>query len=930
MKKLLFLLLSCVMQAAYSQSIDQIVDSKIKASELRQKAYADSLFKIKGGAQNPTDPGNGLDSCKRGPEPRVVYDITPSTATLGWDGEDVHGFDYSIYQGSVLKMSDKVAPKGNQESIRFNPSLSPGTYTIRLKGNTCNSRVYETTFTVPKPTGDGGNGEDGGNNGPPPASKGNRSIGMNLTGYGFNVSQANGLDAGWVQRIEAFLNLTHNGKKFKGIDFIRVNVKWYDYEPSENRFRDDKILDLINYCKSRGLKLCIAIIPWRIIGDGMLDRSEWLEHLPDPYWQPSEPGQTQDLVWHAEGNLPSIEKTYMPSLNSAIGREKFKNAVRHLAEFMARYPDYVDYISTATSPGEEYETVIHRANNQILLTGYGQVDLNAWGAYSGGMPVPYPQKNDEEYIAYLFNNSEAGKKWYEFRTKGLKDFHAAFVRGVREGSGGKVRSLGMYAGAGAPSGTWTGLYKLNDIFSAGTSDQPDIIYSSEGDAGSQNSKLMATDLNAGTFPGASLAIEFDPEDLGVKQERNPPLGTDLNPDILYTWAKAFFLHGGEDIHFAMAFDANRINQLAPALWKLRAEFVDTDAGMSGIQQGDHFVFPVTRYNGLQEFREMYSARGGGINQQVKITLTGNPVGDNNTPPTQYQKITDFLNGNSAAYLGSIRVDIKRQSGTVYSYARGNIGPDDQKSVMSVSKGVAAATFLAETYDSGSIGLDDKVSKFIPTWRRPDKENITIRQVVSHTSGIRDETTFDGATTLAEAVDGMANTPLDFRPGTDFRYSTTSYQVLARIAEIISGKNWEQIFNERIRYKCNMQTAEFNPLGSGPVYGNPKNPLAGYGLFASHSDLSNFAEMLRDNGVFNGERVLSAKAVSLLQTNMTGGLGNWGFGFILGNGGLISESAKGLSLFVKPGAFSYVLMTQSSYEATIAANNGLRAIITASL
>jgi len=617
MKQLLIAVLLACCQAVSAQSIDQIIDGKIKASEARQKSYADSLYKVKGDDGGTQNPPNDLDKCKRGPTPNEIFNVTTTSATVLWDGEDVFGWDYSIYKGTQRVAFGSVKPTSNREPITY-AGLEPGEYTISLQGNTCKSDVYSKTFIVPKPTGDNGNGGDGGNSGPPPVRNGKRSIIMALTGYGFDVNAPTGINKDWLPRIEAFLNLTHNGKTFRGIDAIRVNMKWYSYEPKEGTFRDDKLLDLINYCKQRGIKLNVSIIPWRLVGDGMLDRSEWLEHLPDPNKPPG-----QDLVWHAEGDLPSTEKTYIPSLHSAVGREKFKRAVKHLAEFMAKYPDYVDYIATATSPGEEYETNIQRSNNQILLSGYGQSDLNAWREYSGGLPVPYPQKNDEEHIAYLFNNSAAGKKWYEFRTKGLKDFHAAFVRGVREGGKGKVRSMGMYAGVGAPSGTWTGLYKLNDIFSAGTSDQPDMMYSSEGDAGSQNSKLMATDLNEATFPGATRSIEFDPNDLSVDQTWDTSPEEDVNGDILYYWGAPFFRRGGEGLHFAMSFYAPKINaQLGPAVYRLRSEFIDSESGMTGIAQGDHFTFPITRYAGLQEFREIYSGRGGGRDKVVKITLTG--------------------------------------------------------------------------------------------------------------------------------------------------------------------------------------------------------------------------------------------------------------------------------------------------------------------
>ncbi|MBO9613413.1 MAG: hypothetical protein J7619_11990 [Dyadobacter sp.] len=620
MKQLLIAVLLACSQLVTAQSIDQIIDSKVKASEAKQKAYVDSLFKIKGDGGDTQNPPNGLKPCPRGPKPEDIYNITSTSAMVLWDGEDVRGWDYSIYKGSTRVAFGSVKPTGNREPITY-AGLEPGEYTLNVQGNTCKSDVYSKTFVVPKPTGEGNGGDDG-NSGPPPVNTGERGITMNLTGYGFDVSAPTGINKDWLPRIEAFCNLTYNGKKFRGIDAIRVNMKWHDYEPRKDVFRDDKLLDVINYCKQRGLKLSIALIPWRAIGDDYLGRSEMLEHLPDPNWKPSDDEPTQDLVWHDKDQTPVRDKTYLPSFNSTTGRERFKNAARHLAEFMAKYPEYVDYISTATSPGEEYETVIvRRANNQLLLTGYGQIDLNAWRDYSGGMAVPYPAQNNEEHIAYLFTNSEAGKKWYEFRTKGLKDFHAAFVQGVREGGKGKVRSMGMYAGVGAPSGTWTGLYKLNEIFSAGTADQPDMIYSSEGDAGSQNSKLMATDLNAATFPGAAKVIEFDPNDLSVDQDWQTREDEDVNGDILYYWVSSFFKRGGDDASLAMAFYAPKINaQLGPALYRIRQEFIDGDSGMTGIAQGDGFTFTISRYAGLQEYREMYSQRGGGVNKVVKILL----------------------------------------------------------------------------------------------------------------------------------------------------------------------------------------------------------------------------------------------------------------------------------------------------------------------
>lgn len=909
------------------------VTSLIKAAEARQKAYVDSLFKVKGnGGGDTRNPGNGLDSCKRGPIPNDVYNITQSGATVLFDGDGVFGWDFSIIQNGIVKVTGNSGNDPLQKNtVPISYSLAPGEYQIALKGNTCLSKVYTRTFVVPKPTGDNSNGSDGGNSGPPPVSNGKRSLGMNLTGYGFDVNAPTGINKDWLPRIEAFLNLKYNGKTFRGIDFIRVNIKWYSYQPNEKTFRDDKILDLINYCKARGLKLCVTIIPWRLVGDGMLERSEWLEHLPDPKWRPSAENPIQDLVWHDTGDLPSTEKTYMPSLHSKAGQEKFRNAVRHLAEFMAKYPEYVDYISTATSPGEEYETVIHRANGQILLTGYNQTELSAWRDYSGGAAVPYPSEHTEQGIANLFG-SEEGKKWYEFRTRGLKDFHAAFVRGVREGGKGKVRSQGMYAGVGAPSGTWTGLYKLNDIFSAGTSDQPDIIYSSEGDAGSQGSKLMATDLNMGTFPGASLAIEFDPNDLSVDQDWQTSKDEDVNGDILYYWAAPFYRRGGEQVHFAMSFTEWKIpDQLGPAVYKLRSEFIDSDKGMTGIAQGDHFTFPVTRYNGLLEYRGMYSERGGGVNKVVKIKLTGASVGtspegnDGGVPAPQpskdYSPVKSYLEGNISGYNWNIIFDLRAPSGELYSFTTGGNNKDSRLSVMSHSK-FTTGVIIAYLIDQGKLSFDTRVGDVIRSWNRSDRAGITVRQIMGHLSGIPDNTDNEGAETLEYYVDQLVNKPGFTTPGERFIYSTSAYQVVARMAEIVSGKAWKDLFRDILVNPCEMGSAEYNPT-IGDIKGKPLNPRAGYGLFCSENEWMNFISMIRDGGIFKGRRVLSENVFTILKTQTSPGWSDWGCGVMFRDGQFISEAASGCFTFILPGKYTGTIFTQSSYEPTYNSNHWVR-------
>lgn len=867
------------------------------------------------------EPPEELKKCKEGPEPREATKITSTSLLLLWHGEDVRGWDWWIQKGSTRVAEGKIAPTGNQETVNY-PSLSAGNYTIYLQGNTCKSDPKGLDFTIPSV-------EEPGTGNPPPVNKGKRSLIMNLTGYGFNVNEPTGIDPDWIERIEAFCNLKHNGKKFRGIDAICLNIKWYSYERTPGVFRDDKILDVINYCKKKGLKLCCMLVPWRVVGDGMLDRSEWLEHLPDP-----KGGPDQDLVWHAEGDLPSTEKTYMPSLHSKVGQQKFRNAARHLAEFLAKYPEHIDYISATTSPGEEYETNIYRVNNQILLTGYGQADLKAWQEYSSGSPVPYPSEHTEQGIANLFA-SEIGKKWYEFRTKGLKDFHAQFVRGVREGGKGKVLSQGMYAGVGAPSGTWTGLYKLNDIFSAGTSDQPDIIYSSEGDAGSQGSKLMATDLNIGTFPGAELAIEFDPNDLSVDQDWQTGPNEDVNGDILYYWLSSFFRRGGNRGHFAMSFPAGKIpDQLGPGIHKIRSEFIDSDSGMTGISQGDHFTFQVTRYNGLLEYRGMYSERGGGVNKVVKIKLTGTPVdgpegGDGGGPAphpsADYSPVKAYVEANLAnAYNWNAVFDLRFPSGEGYSFEKGGKTKDTRFKVMSHSKFVTGV-IISYLIEQGKLSLDTRVGDVIRSWDTPDRAGITLRQIMGHLSGIPDNTDNEDAETLEYYVDELVKKPGFTTPGQTFSYSTSAYQVPARMAELVTGKAWKDLFREVLASPCEMGDAEFHPA-DGILKARPLNPLAGYGLYCSVNQWMNFIGMIRDRGMFKGRRVLNERVFDILKTQTSPGWSDWGVGVMIKDGMCVSEAASGCGTFIMPSKYACAIFTDSSYDKTYWQNVEVRSMV----
>jgi CubicO group peptidase (beta-lactamase class C family) len=122
-------------------------------------------------------------------------------------------------------------------------------------------------------------------------------------------------------------------------------------------------------------------------------------------------------------------------------------------------------------------------------------------------------------------------------------------------------------------------------------------------------------------------------------------------------------------------------------------------------------------------------------------------------------------------------------------------------IASISKQFAAAAILLLA-DERKLSLDDAVGKYVPGIT--DGDTITIRQVLSHTSGLQDYWPQDYAFKAMAApvspqgiLDGWARKPLDFSPGTQWQYSNTGYVVAGLIIEKASGMKLMDFLNARI-------------------------------------------------------------------------------------------------------------------------------------
>ena len=88
------------------------------------------------------------------------------------------------------------------------------------------------------------------------------------------------------------------------------------------------------------------------------------------------------------------------------------------------------------------------------------------------------------------------------------------------------------------------------------------------------------------------------------------------------------------------------------------------------------------------------------------------------------------------------------------------------------------------------------------------------------------------------------------------------QVGGRVAEIVDGRSWDQIFEQRIARPLGMTTMSYGFLGS--------NPLIGGGARSNLDDYLRFLTMIANGGVFEGRRVLSAAAIEQMQVDQTRG------------------------------------------------------------
>jgi D-alanyl-D-alanine carboxypeptidase len=161
-------------------------------------------------------------------------------------------------------------------------------------------------------------------------------------------------------------------------------------------------------------------------------------------------------------------------------------------------------------------------------------------------------------------------------------------------------------------------------------------------------------------------------------------------------------------------------------------------------------------------------------------------------------------------------------------------PEMRYSIGSISKQFTAAAILL-LHQDGKLSLDDAVGKYIPGLTKGDK--ITIRQVLSHTSGYQDYWPEDYVMTpmlrpesSQQILDTWGKKALDFEPGTQWQYSNTNYVIAGRIVETITGHSLMDFLVDRVFRPLDMHSvwnsdeAKLTRVDATPYYRHSLGPL----------------------------------------------------------------------------------------------------------
>ena len=214
-------------------------------------------------------------------------------------------------------------------------------------------------------------------------------------------------------------------------------------------------------------------------------------------------------------------------------------------------------------------------------------------------------------------------------------------------------------------------------------------------------------------------------------------------------------------------------------------------------------------------------------------------------------------------------------------------------VASLTKVVATTTAIMQLVEQGKIVLSAPVADYWPEFKANGKDDITVRELMTHYSGLPPDLglkpDWSGYETAMKMI--VSEKPM-VPPGTRFVYSDINFETLGELVRLVSGEPLDVYCSEHIFKPLGMKQTRFKPPATlrrriAPtqyqygdrgkmLWGEVHDPtsynmggVAGHaGLFSTADDLTIFAQMLLDGGRYNGVRILSPLTVEKMTSPQT--------------------------------------------------------------
>jgi uncharacterized protein YbbC (DUF1343 family)/CubicO group peptidase (beta-lactamase class C family) len=205
---------------------------------------------------------------------------------------------------------------------------------------------------------------------------------------------------------------------------------------------------------------------------------------------------------------------------------------------------------------------------------------------------------------------------------------------------------------------------------------------------------------------------------------------------------------------------------------------------------------------------------------------------------------------------------------------------------SLTKVIATLPCIMKLIEQGRIELDAPVQRYLPEFTGENKEQVTVRHLLTHTSGNKSGISTAGISTYEAGIARACANPLGDPPGKLIRYSDINFILLGEIVRRVGGKPLNEFAAAEIFTPLGMRDSSFVPAATlrsriapttrtterGVVHDPTSRAMGGVtghaGLFTTAADLARFARMMLAGGTLDGAQVLKPETVKLMTTVQT--------------------------------------------------------------